>query len=530
MRERLGTFATWAGDHPRIVALLAGIAAACGFPPLSLWPLTLLGVAGLVWLAARPSSRRQAFLLGWSFGLGHYTLGNSWIATAFTYQAEMPAALGWVAVPLLAFYLAVYPGLAVLGARLVTRNQASIWLTGCGLAACWTVTEWIKSWLFTGYAWGPLGLALLGPFDRPGIARILPWMGTYALSGLVILLASGLLATLAARKWLPAAVLAVLITVGMYFPAGKRTEGTLAYTLIQPDIRQTELNDPTKFEAQFSRIAQLTMARKPGEQRLVLWPESGVPDYLEPGYPQRYYDQMTAGGDPRFARWRIGRVVGDGGLLLTGVVDLEIGEVEGYVKAVGAYNRVSAITSDGEIAGNYAKAHLVPYGEYLPLRWLLEPLGAKRLVAGTLDFIPGPGPQTLDLGAWGEAGVQICYEIIFSGEVVDREHRPDYLFNPSNDGWFGTFGPPQHFAQARMRAIEEGLPVLRSTTTGISGVIDADGVVRQHIEKHRPGRIDGLIPPAYAPTPFARLGNLLPLAWAIVLLGLVLVAMRRRRS
>jgi apolipoprotein N-acyltransferase len=124
------------------------------------------------------------------------------------------------------------------------------------------------------------------------------------------------------------------------------------------------------------------------------------------------------------------------------------------------------VDAAGTIRAGYAKAHLVPYGEYLPMRPLLTPLGLSRLVPGSLDFWPGPGPRTLDLGPWGRAGVQVCYEIVFSGAVVDRVHRPDYIFNPSNDGWFGASGPPQHLAQTRLRAIEEGLPVLRSTTNG----------------------------------------------------------------
>jgi apolipoprotein N-acyltransferase len=172
----------------------------------------------------------------------------------------------------------------------------------------------------------------------------------------------------------------------------------------------------------------------------------------------------------------------------------------------------------------------VPYGEYLPMRSILEPLGLRRLVAGSLDFWPGPGPRTFDLGPWGRAGVQICYEIVFSGEVVDPRVRPDYLFNPSNDGWFGAWGPPQHLAQARLRAIEEGLPVLRATTSGISAVIDADGIVRAHIPRHREGRLDGRIPPPEPATPFARHGNALPLAIAVALLAACAVALRRSRG
>src|SRR3546814_8685163 len=133
----------------------------------------------------------------------------------------------------------------------------------------------------------------------------------------------------------------------------------------------------------------------------------------------------------------------------------------------------------GRILGRYDKAHLVPYGEYLPARPILSRLGLSRLAPGSVDFGSGPGPHTLALPLVGEVGFQVCYEIIFSGHVVDPANRPAFIFNPSNDAWFGHWGPPQHLAQARMRALEEGLPVLRSTPTGISAVIAADGRLLQ---------------------------------------------------
>ncbi len=516
--------------YPRGLALGAGLLAAGGFVPLSLWPLALLGVAILVWLVTWAGSARQAFLYGWLFGWAHFTLTNNWIAKSFTYQEEMPAWLGWLAAPLGAMPLAIYIGLASLGTYLVTKRANSLPIAGTALAAFWILAEWLRSWVFTGYAWAPLGMAFLGPFDRPGVAVLLPWIGTYALSGVVVLAAMGLLALVSRRKWIATGLLSIVLIAGMYWPAGERPQGTLAVTLVQPDLRQEDLNSAHKFEEQFSRIANLSLPQEQGARRLVLWPESGVPDYLEDGYPERYYFGRTANDDPRFARWRIGRVVGEGGLLLTGAVDLNIEEVDGAERATGARNSVTAINSDGEIVGSYAKGHLVPFGEYLPLRALLEPLGASRLVAGSLDFIPGPGPQTFDFGPWGQAGIQVCYEIIFSGQVVDSAARPDYIFNPSNDGWFGSWGPPQHLAQARMRAIEEGLPVLRSTTTGISAIIDADGIVRAHIARDQAERIDMFVPPAGSPTLFSKLGNLLPLGWALLLLLGSLVALRRSGS
>ncbi len=511
--------------HPHWCAVALGGLAACGFEPLHAWPLTLAALAALIELVARAPNLKQATLIGWLFGVGHFTIGNTWIATAFTYQANMPAWLGWIAVFLLSLYLAVYPALAALGARLFGKaNYAALILA---FAAWWIVTEWMRAWVFTGFAWNPLGMAALGPFERPGLASLAPWLGTYGLSGLVALLAgSWLLAAKRGNFDLRGTGMVVLPALLMLLPSHRdRSEGTLPYTVVQPGIPQEKLNDPANFENQFQITAGLSRERKPGERRLVLWPESGVQDYLQDGYPQLAYVDYTYGANPALARTRIAGAVGKDSLLLTGTTDLSFRDG----KLEGAANTVTALDGTGTIRGSYAKAHLVPYGEYLPMRWLLEPLGASRLVPGSMDFIPGPGPHTLDLGPWGKAGLQLCYEIIFSGEVVQPGHRPDYLVNLSNDGWFGAWGPPQHLAQARMRAIEEGLPLLRSTTDGISAVIGADGVVRQSIPSGKSARLDGFVPPAHAPTLFSRLGNLLPLGWAAVLLGLVLVARRRSR-
>lgn len=508
--------------HPLIASALLGLVASLGFPPLHIWPATLLAIGAFAFIVRSAPTPKAAFFRGWVFGVFHFTLANNWIATAFTFQAEMPPVLGWLAVPLLALYLAVYPALAAMVARWLGSSMRREPFAAM-VAGCWIVSEWLRGHVFTGYAWDPLGLIFLGGWDRPGIAAVLPWMGTYALSGLVVLAGGMLWALAAQRRWLPFAAVILVVVAGMLWPSGKGVEGQMPFTLVQPNLKQSEINDPTKYEAQFATLANLTAPRLRDGRRVVLWPESGVPDYLRPGYPQRYYDQTTAGGDPDFARRRIAQVMGPNGVLLTGAVDLEIGSG----RAVAAYNTVTALGDDGEIVGSYSKAHLVPYGEYLALRWLLEPLGASRLVAGSLDFLPGPGPRTVDLGAWGEAGVQICYEIIFSGQTVDPGNRPDYIFNPSNDGWFGTWGPPQHLAQARMRAIEEGLPVLRATTTGISAVIDARGVVRQHIKQGVAARIDGTIPPAHSPTLFARLQNWLAFIWALLFIGSAVLARRK---
>ncbi|MCL6249775.1 apolipoprotein N-acyltransferase [Altererythrobacter sp. KTW20L] len=514
---------------PRRAALASlglGVVAATGFQPIGLWPLALLAMGLFAALLPATRSWKQALWLGWLFGLGHFTLGNSWIATAFTYQANMPAVLGWAAVPLIAVYLGIYPALAAGAARAVTRGVRGTAMA-LAFAAMWIVAEWLRSWVFTGYSWNPFGMVLLGPMDRPGLAALAPWMGTYALSGLAVLLAAGWVAALLERRVVAGVLGGLLLVAGMHWPAGEGEDGTLAVTLVQPDIRQPRINDPLFYEANLVRLLQRSH-RLAGQEgpRLVLWPESGMADYLEDGYPQRYYDRTTTLGSPAFARALLARTIGPDSLLLTGGQRLEIND-EG--RLAGAYNSVLALGDDGEIRAIYSKAHLVPYGEYLPMRWLLEPLGLSRLVPGAVDFLPGPGPQTLDLGDYGQAGIQVCYEIIFSGQVTDRAARPDYIYTGSNDGWFGAAGPPQHFAQSRMRAIEEGLPVLRSTTTGISGIIDARGVVRHMLPMHEAGRIDAVVPPAAPSTLFARTGNALALGWAFLFLLLAFVAMRQSR-
>ena len=219
----------------------------------------------------------------------------------------------------------------------------------------------------------------------------------------------------------------------------------------------------------------------------------------------------------------------DNDVLVTGVNRLvfEKGQL------VAARNSVSAMDAFGRILGHYDKAHLVPYGEYLPMPWLLRPLGLARLVPGDLDFWPGPGARTMTVTVDGKPvkiGMQICYEIIFSGETVDRKNRPDFIFNPSNDAWFGNIGPPQFLAQSQFRAIEEGLPVIRATPTGISAIIDAHGRITQSLPLGTDGRIDAVIPRAKAPTLFARFGNVIPLAFAGLLILAALLPLARRRG
>ncbi|MBA4354163.1 MAG: apolipoprotein N-acyltransferase, partial [Novosphingobium sp.] len=183
--------------RPPLYTVAAGAVAATGFAPLGLWPLMLAALAFLIHRVDVARSWRQALLSGWLFGLGMFTVGNGWIATAFTYQAEMPTWLGWLAVVLVALYLAAFPALATVGGWWLARTRRAALLPA--FAACWILSEWLRSWLFTGFAWNPLAMVTLGGFDRPGLALLSQWAGTYALSGLVVLFGGWWLFAL--RSW-----------------------------------------------------------------------------------------------------------------------------------------------------------------------------------------------------------------------------------------------------------------------------------------------------------------------------------------
>lgn len=506
-------------------ALLLGALSAVGFAPLHLWPVTLLCFAMLIAMLDRACAGpragqtvgRRAFLLGWAFGVGHFTVGLNWIAHAFTFQDKMPHWLGYGAVFLLSLYLAVYPALATLFAVRARRRWPNAPVPDL-FAAAWIVSEYLRGTLFSGFAWNPLGAIWLDT----GVDQTAMLIGTYGLSGLAVL-AGGALLALARGHWRPVAPLCVglLIVAGWGTwrthaadaAPGSRPAPATMLTVVQPNINQDEKHDPVREAAAFLRLENLSRLA-PGAApnpapRLLLWPESAVPAWLdmEPGW-----------------RERIAGLLRPGDLLATGNVKVYLREVNRglYTERVltGARNAVWVMDAKGRLLSRYDKSHLVPYGEYLPMRWLLSPLGLSRLVPGDTDFLPGPGPRSLPLPATAggrplKMGVQICYEMIFSGHVVDRSNRPDFLFNPSNDAWFGAWGPPQHLAQARLRAIEEAMPVVRSTPTGISAVVDARGRLLASIPHHQAGVITMPLPPSAAPTPFARLGNWLPMFLAL---------------
>ena len=499
-----------------LYALIAGAVSAFAFEPVGWWPLLLVAIAALCELLDRTKSLRKALLLGWVFGLAQFAIGLNWIATSFNYQAAMPAYYGWFAVVLLSLYLAVYPAIATGVAWWFGRDDRVVMVTVLGGA--WAITEWLRSVVFTGFPWNPAAAALA---PTP-LITITALIGTYGLSGLVVLL-SGAVWLEYYKKWLPLVVILGATTLLWLLPASAVPPDPLTIRnvrIVQPNIGQEDKWRPG-FDAEAARRLATLSGPPSAEPRLLLWPEAAITDPVE--------DQRAGyQGAAQFQRMRAASLLGPNDVLLTGGLAVESRD---GLHVDRARNSIYALGPGGKIIGRYDKAHLVPYGEYLPMRPLLSSIGLSRLAPGDLDFTPGPGPRTIDVGGeWGKIGFDLCYEIIFSGHVVDERDRPEFIFNPSNDAWFGSWGPPQHLAQARLRAAEEGLPVLRATPTGISAVIDARGEVVKQIGWRQAGAIDAVLPPAAnAPTLFARFGNIIPLLLGILLIAGAIVLRRKRR-
>ena len=510
---------------PKVAALAIGIASAIGFAPLGLWPVTLIAFALLMMLIRDAPSAGAAFARGWVFGVGHFALGLNWIAHAFDFQSAMPHWLGYVAVVALSLYLAVYPATAAWLAWRIAGSAGRGTVT-LAFAAAWIATEYCRATFFTGFAWNLLGVIAVG---TPAAAYS-SWIGTYGLSGLFVLVAgllwwlgawardaaSGVRGRDPAHLAVVAASTLILVLLYLGAPANRSAAAPTAVReigpairVVQPNLSLAEQRQSDADEGNIAILERLSGLPTPAP-RLILWPEGAVPYYLD---------------EESWARGRIARLLGPRDILMTG------GSTLIYNKAgdlTAARNSVFALDAKGDIVARYDKTHLVPYGEYLPARPILSAIGLARLVESDVDFVPGEGSLTTTLPGFGKVGVQICYEIIFSGQVSNPADRPSFIFNPSIDAWFGAWGPPQHLAQARLRAVEEGLPVVRATTTGISAVIDADGKVLAALPLGKAGVITAPLPPAKPPTIFARYGNSIPLGLAL-LLAIAAIAPRFRR-
>lgn len=471
-----------------IAAIAAGGVAVLTLPPFSILLLVPVAYATLLVLL-RHLPVAKAALVGWAFGLGQFGFGLSWIAESFYVDAERFGAMAIPAVAGLSAGLAAFPAIASALFTAIARRRAIEGVAACLLfATCWTAAEWLRGHVLTGFPWNLVGYALV---DYAALRQPAAWVGSYGLSFFVILVgtlpAPALLTEVRPRWSIPLLGVGIVVAIWSAGVARLQLEPPgppgLDLRIVQGNVPQQEKWAPENRVATITRY--LDLSTRPGSVDILLWPETAFPGFLD---------------EDSGARSRIAAAIPDEGLLLTGVPD-RVSTDEG----TRYFNTVQAYDQTGRSLTGYAKHHLVPFGEYVPFRgWL--PI--ERMTEGLGDFTPGPGPRTLALPGVPLLAVVICYEVIFPGHVVDDLFRPDWIFNATNDAWFGTsIGPEQHLASARMRAVEEGLPVARAANTGISAIIDANGDLVARLDTGETGVIDAALPFAHPPTLYARFGD-----------------------
>ena len=476
-----------------------GVLAALAMPPLHLVPVLWLALPGLVWMASRAPDWKRAALIGLAWGWGFQIAGLYWITEAILTEADR---LWWfvpIAVPALALPMGAYtvlPALAAWGAPPGWRRVPAF-------AGAWVGAEMLRGWLFTGFPWNLLGT--VWAFDALPIQGA-AWIGVHGLSLATVLLACAPLG--GRRGW--AGALAGLAAFGLFGLARLWPEEPppqpVSLVLVQGNVGQEmKWRAETRWPI-FRRYIELTregvaeaQARLPGKRVVAIWPETASPFLLNEDAEAR---RLAAAALP------------PDGVLLAGSVRVELAP-DGRPR--GFFNSLVGVDGAGQLLGHYDKSHLVPFGEYMPLSGLL-PL---RVIRGGVDFTAGPGPATMGLAGLPGFSPLICYEVIFPGAVVAGP-RPEWLVNVTNDAWFGTSaGPYQHLAAARLRSVEEGLPMARVAQTGISAVLDARGRIVGTLGLGQTGVLTTPLPRARNVTFFSLYGLLIPalLATCAVLLS-----------
>ena len=475
-------------------AFLLGALATLAQPPVGAVPVLLLAVPGLLWLLDGVDRRRAAFALGWWFGFGFFVVGLYWISFALLVDIDKFWWLMPVAVCGLPAGLAVFTGFVTQAVWMAQLNGLARVVT---FALAWTAAEWLRGHVATGFPWLLIGY---GWVPWTPVLQSAAVVGIYGL-GLLTLLVAGLPALLAdpatpRRRTLTMlggglALFAAIGVAGAVRLAHSDT-GTVEgvrLRLVQANVGQSMKWDPREREGNFQRHLSLSLSPTDVKPTAVIWPETAVTFFLAQDERHRY---ALAGAVP------------PGGLILTGAPRATLAED----KTVRFWNSLLAVDGAGTIVGGYDKAHLVPFGEYLPGRaWLPSWIGT--VAAGPSDFSAGPGPRTIRLPGLPPVSPLICYEAIFPGAVTDPADRPGWLLNLTNDAWYGlSAGPHQHFAISQTRAVEEGLPLVRVANTGISGVVDAYGRVTARLGLGLGGFIDADLPRALpAPTIYGRWGD-----------------------
>jgi apolipoprotein N-acyltransferase len=482
--------------------LVLGGGAAFGQAPYDLPLLLLAAFAAAFWLFRQQASPLHAAVFGWAFGVGYFAHALRWIVSPFLVDVARHGWMAPFALVFLAAGLALFWGAAFGLAR---------WLSGNALwpaVLCLSGAELIRAYIFTGFPWATPAQALVDGIAGQGLA----WLGPHGVNFFLFAAAAalcGMAGSPRARLVAGAAAVscAALLILPPVAPSALMSDHFIR--LVQPNAAQRDKWNPDKAATFFYR--QLAFTAAPPQHAgqvpdLVIWPETAIPWALP------YGDEALT---------RIAEAAGTA----TVALGVQRNQEQRF------YNAMAVLDAKGAVAQLYDKHHLVPFGEYMPFGDFLADLGIHGLAAQDgQGFSAGPGPGLLDFGSLGKALPLICYEAVFAHDVNGAATRPDFLIQITNDAWFGAgAGPKQHLAQARMRAIEQALPLARAANTGISAMIDPWGRITAALPLNEAGFVDAALPLAGAPTLYSRTGDL-PALLLFVLGCLIAVGLRLRQS
>jgi apolipoprotein N-acyltransferase len=528
--DRLAQLTGWRAHG---AAWLAGLLSTLSMAPFFWWPVLFATLPVLVWLLGGAPSPKRAAWIGWWFGFGYFLLGLFWIGEAFLVEIAFLWALPF-AVTLLPAGLALFFAAATTVAVMLTPGSRG-WPRIAALALTISAAEWLRGHILTGLPWNILGYALTAPDTMMQSASVL---GIYGLTMLAVLVfaAPAVLWTTATRPMMRVSGV-VLAVVGIFAMIGhgtitlRRASSEMVpgvkVRVVQPSILQTEKWLPENQRRIFNDHLDLSGRKPDGTQdglvgiNLVIWPEAAMPFQ-----PLKSPEALAAIGD----LLPVGTFLISGGLRTEDVPATGSGTDDGPSRK--AFNSLMAFGNidgkKGELVALYDKIHLVPFGEYLPFQRVLEKIGLRQLTRMRGGFSAHNGSrQQFVVPGLPAFGPLICYEAIFPAEVMPVGQRPAALINVTNDGWFGnTTGPRQHLHQTRVRAVEEGLPLVRAANNGISAVIDAHGRIIARLDMNVRGSLDSTLPVAAKATWYSWAGD--TTFWVLwAMLAIVLLATTR---
>lgn len=510
IKEVLATRGSWSETGS---VFAAGLVSGLALPPLGWWPVLFITFPFLLSRFSSGTSWRRGFSLAWFFGFGYFLVALHWIGFAFLVDAEtylwmMPFAVGG-----LAAVLAVYWGLAGAATAVLLRWNMPAFLV---FPAFLAVSEWLRGQLLTGFPWAVPGLVAE---SMGGVVQVASVVGMTGLTLFLALWVSAPAVILGARnqsKMLAGSlILASLPAVwmfGLWREAAHPTsfvDGVMV-RIVQPNISQDDKWRSQNSKAIFDQLLALSQSPAAGGKTPthIVWPESAVPFLVD---------------ESDEAKSVIAALLGPDKTLITGAIRRALPDPDADY-----FTSVLVFDSAGDVVGTYDKWRLVPGGEFLPFGWLLEPLGFQRLVTLPGGFAAGTGPKSVAIPHAGLAGLIVCYEVIFPDHLIDENHRPSWIVNVTNDGWFGhSTGPYQHAAQARLRAIEQGVPLVRAANTGISVVYDPVGRVIAKSTLSVASVIDSQLPAPILSTVFVRYGS--SLLFLFVTLTMILATCLARK-